>query len=178
MKFWQAIDRIEGGLASVGAGLSLLAMIIITVLSVFGRYVLGQDILPGAYNLIERISFPLIVFWALPAAHREGIFPRLETFVAKLPERWQRVVSAFVLLVEFVIYAVVMWYVLRFTWKSIAIGRTMQIGTDVWPIWPVLVMMPLAFALMLLEMARLVWRDIRGKRADDKGEADYVSSAF
>jgi len=56
------IDRIEGGMASVGAGLCLLAMVLITVISVFGRYVLQQDILPGAYNLVERICFPLIVF--------------------------------------------------------------------------------------------------------------------
>ena len=67
MKFWKNIERIEGGMASVGAGLCLLAMIIITVISVVGRYILQEDILPGAYNLIERVTFPLIVFWAVPS---------------------------------------------------------------------------------------------------------------
>lgn len=179
MKFWKAIDRIEGGLASFGAGLCLLAMILITVISVIGRYVLERDILPGAYNLIERVCFPLIVFWAVPLAHREGIFPRFDMVVNALPATLRRRVSIAVLLVEFAVFAVVMWYVLRFTWKSVEIDRTMQIGTDFWPVWPILVMMPLAFALMMLEMGRLIWRDIRARGAEvERRETDNVSAAF
>lgn len=179
MKFWNAIGRIEGGLASVGAGLCLLAMVLITVISVIGRYVLQQDILPGAYNLIERVCFPLIIFWALPLAHREGIFPRFDMVVNALPATVRRVAEVAVLVVEFVIYAVVMWYVLRFTWNGIEADRTMQIGTDFWPLWPILVMMPLAFALMMLEMARLIWRDVRaGGVALQRRETDNVSAAF
>lgn len=179
MKFWNAIDRIEGGMASIGAGLCLLAMILITVISVVGRYFLQQDILPGAYNLIERVCFPLIVFWALPLAHREGTFPRFDMVVNALPPAVRRPVTVAVLIVEFAIYAVVMWYVLRFTWKSIEVDRTMQIGTDFWPVWPILVMMPVAFALMMLEMGRLVWRDIRSRGVDAQPrETDNVSAAF
>lgn len=179
MKFWKAIDRIEGGMASIGAGLCLMAMIVITVISVVGRYVLEQDILPGAYNLIERICFPLIVFWAAPMAHREGIFPRFDMVVTALPAKLRRFVTVGVLVVEFAVHAVVMWYVLRFTWKGIEIDRTMQIGTDFWPVWPVLVMMPLAFGLMMLEMGRLIWHDIRAQGADPQHrETDNVSAAF
>ena len=84
-----------------------------------------------------------------------------------------------VLVVEFAVHAVVMWYVLRFTWKGIEIDRTMQIGTDFWPVWPVLVMMPLAFGLMMLEMGRLIWHDIRAQGADPQHrETDNVSAAF
>ena len=47
-------------------------------------------------------------------------------------------------------------------------------------IWPVLVMMPLAFALMMLEMCRLVWVELSGTKAADepKAEADCVNPAF
>lgn len=179
MKFWKNIDRLEGGMASVGAGLCLLAMIIITVISVVGRYILQDDILPGSYNLIERVTFPLIVFWAVPLAHREGIFPRFDMVVNSMPTGLRRAVLVFVLVVELLIYAVVMWYVLRFTWQSVEIGRTMQIGTDFWPVWPILLMMPLAFALMMLEMCRLIYRDIRGHGTDAQlRETDNVSAAF
>lgn len=179
MKFWKVVDRFEGGMASVGAGLCLLAMIVITVISVIGRYVLQQDILPGAYNLIERVCFPLIVFWAVPLAHRQGTFPRFDMVVNALPMRLRRNVLVAVLLVEFAIYAFVMWYVLRFTWQSIEADRTMQIGTDFWPVWPILVMMPLAFALMMLEMGRLIWQDIRMSGVDaQRRETDNVSAAF
>ncbi|HEU0203765.1 MAG TPA: TRAP transporter small permease [Burkholderiaceae bacterium] len=162
MKFWDFIDRIEGGLASVGAGLCLFAMMIVTVISVIGRYVLHTDILPGAYNIIERVLFPLIIFWAVPLAHRQGMFPRFETFYESLPAGLRRVVAIVVLGVEVAVYAIVMYYVVRFVLSSIEADRTMQIGTDFWPMWPILVMIPLAFGLMLLEMLRLLWIDVRG----------------
>lgn len=179
MNFWKTIDRIEGGMASIGAGLCLFAMIVITVISVIGRYILQQDILPGAYNLIERVTFPLIVFWAVPLAHREGTFPRFDMVVEALPTKLRSASKIFVLVVELLVYVVVMWYVLRFTWESIAINRTMQIGTDFWPVWPILVMMPLAFGLMMLEMCRLIYLDYRDFGYDaQKRETDNVSAAF
>lgn len=179
MNFWKTLGRIEGGMASIGAGLCLFAMIVITVISVVGRYVLQQDILPGAYNLIERVAFPLIVFWAVPMAHREATFPRFDMVVNALPPVPRRAVHVLVGLVELAVYAVVMWYVLRFTWQGIVDDRTMQIGADFWPIWPVLVMMPLAFFLMMLEMGRLVWRDMRGEREEPPSSGnDNVSAAF
>lgn len=161
MRFWKLIWQFEWGMASIGAGLCLLAMMLMTVISVFGRYVLHVDLIPGAYNIIERILFPLMVFWALPTAHREKTFPRLESFPDSLPPFWQTVVSVFVLVVEIAIYGIVLWFVARFVWGSIQSGRPMQVGTNFWPLWPVLVMMPLAFALMLLEMLRLLVADFR-----------------
>lgn len=178
MKLWNLLGRLEGGMASVGAGLALLTMIIITVLSVVGRYFLQQDIVPGAYNMVERVAFPLIVFWAMPMAYREGTFPRFDMLVNALPAGVRRVVQVVVGMVELLVYAVVMWYVLRFTWQSILDDRTMQIGSDFWPIWPVLVMMPLAFLLMMLEMIRLVWGNMRGKRHEPPSSDNNVSAAF
>lgn len=160
-RFWKAVWHFEWGMAAIGAGLCLLMMMAITVLSVFGRYVLHSDLIPGAYNIVERILFPLMVFWAMPLAHREKLFPRLESFVDSLPNRWRTIISAFVLVTEIVIYAVVFWYVTRFVWASIASNRTMQIGTHTWLLWPIIVMMPLSFALMLLEMLRLLYEDFR-----------------
>ena len=142
-------------MASVGAGLCLLAMLLMTVISVFGRYVLGAELIPGAYNIIERLLFPLLVFWALPLAHREGTFPRLSVVQGALPPRARAAVAAIVLTGEVVVFTLLVWYVARFAWESFLSGRQMQIGTTYWPLFPVLVMVPLAFGLMLAEMVRL-----------------------
>lgn len=155
MRVWTWLGRIEGGMASVGAGLCLLAMLLMTVISVFGRYVLGADLIPGAYNIIERLLFPLLVFWALPLAHREGTFPRLGVVQGALPPRARAAVAAIVLAGEVVVFTLLVWYVARFAWESFLSGRQMQIGTTYWPLFPVLVMVPLAFGLMLAEMVRL-----------------------
>lgn len=161
MRFWRAIWAFEWGLAAIGAGSMLFIMMMVTVISVFGRYFLQMDLIPGAYNIVERILFPLLVFWALPVAHRDGLFPRLEMFADAQPPRRRALVGVVVLAVEIAIYAAFLWYVTRFVWGSIQTNRTMQIGTAFWPLWPILLMMPLAFGLMMLEMARLLYRDAR-----------------
>lgn len=161
MRFWRTIWAFEWGLAAIGAGSMLFLMMMVTVISVAGRYFLQADLIPGAYNIVERIIFPLLVFWSLPIAHREGMFPRLETFADAQPPKRRAVIATLVTAVEIAIYAIFMWYILRFVWTSIQSNRTMQIGTSFWPLWPILVMMPLAFGLMLLEMGRLLYRDVR-----------------
>lgn len=161
MRFWKSLWQFEWALASIGAGLCLVAMMLITVLSVFGRYVLQMDLVPGAYNIVERILFPLLVLWALPIAHREGIFPRLDSIAGSLPSFWSRLISLFVLLVEIAIYVTLLWFVTLFVWQSIKTGRTMQVGAQYLPLWPVIVMMPLSFGLMIVEMVRLLAADAR-----------------
>lgn len=161
MRFWRAIWAFEWGLAAVGAGSMLFIMMMVTVISVAGRYFLQMDLIPGAYNIVERILFPLLVFWALPIAHREGMFPRLETFADAQPPRRRALLGVIVLVVEIAVYAVFFWYIARFVWASVATNRTMQIGSGFLPVWPMMLMMPLAFALMILEMLRLLYRDTR-----------------
>jgi TRAP-type C4-dicarboxylate transport system permease small subunit len=161
MRFWKAVWNFEWGMAAIGAGLCLFAMMMITVISVFGRYFLHADLIPGAYNIVERVVFPLMVFWALPLAHREGMFPRLEGVTDSLSPRLRSTISALVLLVEVIIYAAILWLVVYFVWDSIKVNRPMQLGSSFWPLSPILIMMPIAFGLMLLEMCRLLAADVR-----------------
>jgi TRAP-type C4-dicarboxylate transport system permease small subunit len=161
MRFWKAVWNFEWGMAAIGAGICLFAMMMITVISVFGRYFLHADLIPGAYNIVERVVFPLMVFWALPLAHREGMFPRLEGVTDSLPPRLRSTISALVLLVEVIIYAAILWLVVHFVWDSIKVNRPMQLGSSFWPLSPILIMMPIAFGLMLLEMCRLLAADAR-----------------
>ena len=161
MRIWTWLGRLEGGMASVGAGLCLLAMMTMTVVSVLGRYALGLDLIPGGYNIIERLLFPLLVFWALPLAHREGTFPRLEMLQQALSPQRYAWVQVFVLVVEGIVFSLLLTYVARFAWEGYASGRQMQIGTTYWPLYPVFAMVPLSFGLMLIEMVRLIVGDVR-----------------
>ncbi len=150
------LERFEWGLAAIGGGLCLLAILVVTVVTVYGRYVLETDVIPGGYNMIEGALFPLMVFWGLPLAHREGSFPRLELLQSMAPGIVGRTISALVLFVEALIYAVVLWYAAKFAWLAYDASRQLQIGTGYWPSWPVAIMAPLSFALMLIEIVRLM----------------------
>lgn len=159
--FVRGLAHFEHRLAQYGAGTCLAAMMLVVVVSVLGRYLLAADLIPGAYNIIERVLFPLMVFWAIPIAHREGTFPRLTLLEDRMSPRTRIAVGVLVLGVELIVYAVVFWYVLRFAWAGVAEQRTMRIATETWPLYPILVMVPLSFGLMLLEIARLFLRDAR-----------------
>ena len=160
--FWRGLWAAEYGIAAIGGGLALLMIMIITVLSVAGRYLLHMDLIPGAYNMIERVLFPLMVFWALPLAHREGLFPRLELFMAARMTPLQRtLIAIFVGLVELAVYMVLIYFIWLFVDKAVATNRTVMINIDKWPMWPIAIMMPLAFGLMMIEMVRLIGRDAR-----------------
>lgn len=161
MRIWTLIATFEDRLAAIGAGSALMAMMLVSVIGVLGRYVLQADLIPGAYNMIERVIFPLMVFWALPAAHRQMLFPRLEMLTEALSPRAAAAISCIVLFIEVAIYAVVLWFVAKFVVQAIQTGRTMQVGTNFWPLWPVVVVIPFAFGLMMLEMLRQFWRDAR-----------------
>lgn len=158
---FRALGRFEWGLAALGGGLCLMAILVITVGTVFGRYVLHTDLIPGGYNIIEGALFPLLVFWGLPLAHREGSFPRLEALETLAPGPVGRLLGVLVLIVELGVYAVVTWYCGKFAWAAWETGRQLQIGTGYWQAWPVFMMAPLSFALMLIEVVRLLVRDAR-----------------
>ena len=152
--------RLEWFLAAVGGGICLFAILAITLVTIFGRYVLASDLVPGGYNMIEGALFPLLVFWGLPLALREGSFPRLETLVAAVPGRAGHAVGALVLLVEAAIYAIIVFYTARYAINVVEQNRQIQIGTGLWPAWPVAVMVPASFALMLLVVARRLADDV------------------
>jgi TRAP-type C4-dicarboxylate transport system permease small subunit len=155
------LERFEWVLAAVGGGLCLAAILVITVVTVFGRYVLKADLIPGGYNMIGSALFPLLVFWGLPLAHREGSFPRLEVVDAMFSRNTRLVLGVFVVLAELVVYSVVAWYCARFAWVAWDTGRQLQIGVAYWPAWPIAIMAPISFALLVVESARLITRDAR-----------------
>lgn len=155
--------KLKWGIAALGGGVALLTIMVLTVVTVFGRYVLHADLIPGGYNMIGAVFFPLLVFWGLPLAHAEGSFPRMEVLDALLPERGARIVRLFYLVVECVIYAVVLYYCALFAMKAWDTGKQLQIGTQLWMAAPVYVMAPLAFALILLEVVTQIVRAATGQ---------------
>ena len=160
-KSHDALGKFEWGLAALGGGLCLLAILALTVLTVFGRYVLHTDLIPGAFNMIESVLFPVMVFWGLPLAHREATFPRLEILDPVMKGAVGKLIAGLVLAVEVCVYAIVAYYCARYAIKSYDTARAVQIGTGTWPAWPVAMMAPIAFGLMLVEAVRLCLRDFR-----------------
>lgn len=59
------------------------------------------------------------------------------------------------LVVELAIFLFLFWYLARYAATGLRTGRTMQLGSDFFPVWPFIMMVPLALGLMAIEM---VWQ--------------------
>ncbi|WP_366921721.1 TRAP transporter small permease [Metallumcola ferriviriculae] len=156
-----SLNKIEENMAAFGSGICLMFIMIFTVISVYGRYVMGADLIPGTYNMIERIFFPLLVLWAIPIAHKQGTFPRLDFVTERFPGTIRRPINIIIFGVELLIYVVVTWFTFKYAIEAFRIGQKMNIGTVRWPVYPILAMVPLAMGMMSFEIALLFVKNFK-----------------
>jgi TRAP-type C4-dicarboxylate transport system permease small subunit len=88
--FRQGLEIITRALAFFGGALLVMA-IVITLVSVIGRYGFGQPV-PGDYELIE-ITCAIGVFLFFPYTHAVNGNISAEFFTAGLSARWQRILD-------------------------------------------------------------------------------------
>lgn len=155
------LSKIESRLCMVGSGTCLLLMVFIIISSVLGRYLLHADLIPGSFNIIERVLFPTLVFCAVPITYREEMFPRVTYFRNKFSGRLASIVNWFCLFLEASLYLVIVSYTFRFAWQGVLESRTMQIGSDTWLLWPVLLLVPTIFVLVLLNTLVDIYAKVR-----------------
>jgi TRAP-type C4-dicarboxylate transport system permease small subunit len=150
-------------MASIGAGSCLIAIVIITVVSVGGRYIFSLDSVPGGFNMIESILFPLLVFFGLPLAHKEGTFPKLDILFDKIPLKVSQLLDFLVSLIEALVYLILIWFMLKFSVNSFASGRSVQIGVSYFPVWPIAFISVFSFLVMYFQMIVGVYKIIKNQ---------------
>jgi TRAP-type C4-dicarboxylate transport system permease small subunit len=152
-----AIERFTRWLA-VGGGLLMMVAIVVTLVSVIGRYALGAPV-PGDYELIELIC-AVGIFLFFPYAHATGSNIVVRFFTVHLAQRRRRALD---LVHEFVFTAVAA----LLAWR-LAIGlaekfdtgeSTMLIRVPFW--WPY----SFAVASMILLFVVCVARIVAGIKA-------------
>ena len=105
-RFGQAVLSLSRAWAILG-GLVLVAMLLMTVLSVAMRATLGFPI-PGDYELVE-IGTALAAFAFLPYCHQAGGNVLVDVFTNRAPERFKRGLGALSSLALALIGLVLLW---------------------------------------------------------------------
>jgi TRAP-type C4-dicarboxylate transport system permease small subunit len=105
-RFGQAVLVLSRAWAILG-GLVLVAMLLMTVLSVVMRATLGFPI-PGDYELVE-IGTALAAFAFLPYCHQAGGNVLVDVFTERAPERFKRALGALSSLALALIGLVLLW---------------------------------------------------------------------
>lgn len=160
-----AYGRLLAGLALL-ASLLLAAMMLIICADVLLRNV---ALIPGMRgvewsNEVSEALLYLITLLAAPWLLRQGQHIRVDLLLRALPRRvaWQCEIVADVL--AFGCCVALVWYGARATWASYAAGST-TIKTLITPEWWSLAPLPLAFALLAVEVVFRMQRLLAGERA-------------
>lgn len=150
----------EGILDNIG-GVATFVLMIFVVLQVLGRYIFKTDLIPGLYNIIESYVYTLLIFATLASSYRAGLWPKLEMFVDRMPERRARYVRITCLTIELVLYFAVTFFTLIYAIKMCAEGRQMMAGARNYPLYPMLCIVPVAFTFLCVETFLNLWRVVK-----------------
>lgn len=147
------------------AGLALFAMMLLTVVDVFGRKFVGESLV-GSLELTELAMLALI-FCALPLASLAGEHVVLDMLDSVLPEklqRWQHVVSN---LICTVLMGSVGWFLFERAARTGSMGdETAQLAIPIAPFHNAAAVLVVVTALMHLTLA------LRGRPPDKTPRLD------
>ena len=173
-RFERGFGSFLSGLAWAG-GLLLLAMMLVIV----GDVALRNIAVPGLprglawSNEISELLLYLLTMCVAPWLLRRGMHIRVDVLLQTLPRRLAWSLEWVGDLLAFACCLVMTWYGARAAWASYASGA-LSIKTLVTPEWWSLAPLPVAFALLAIEMLFRIARLHAGPRAP---RHDAVSSA-
>lgn len=153
LAFSAAVDRFSRRLSHAVSWL-LLAMVLIGAFNAAARYAerdLGTRIASNALLELQWYLFSIAFLLGAPYALRSGAHVRVDVLYSGLPARgrhWIDLIGTAVLLVPFCVFSI--WVSLDFVAGSIREGEVSSDPGGL-PRWPLKAVVPLAFALILLQ---------------------------
>ncbi|WP_136637357.1 TRAP transporter small permease [Pseudooceanicola onchidii] len=154
----RGIYRIERFLGVI-SGLSVLALMLLAVVSVSGRNFFNAP-LPGYVDWIQ-IAMPLIAFLGISFAQRDGTHIRMDIVIGRLKGRALWTAELLTTLATLLLIALLIWgswahFGRSFDWNAPNFSRdsTIDIGL---PLWPAKLLVPVAFSVMALRLTLQLW---------------------
>jgi len=157
-KLDRGLFKLETILALVG-GLAAFSLMLLAVVSVSGRNLFNQP-LPGYVDWIEQ-AMPLIAFVGVSYTQRLGGHIRMDILVGRLRGRTLWIAEFTTTLLMLILMILLVWG----TWAHFQ--RAFDFGSPNWsrdssldiglPLWPMKLVVPIAFGVLCLRMALQLW---------------------
>ena len=165
----RALHRAEGWLA-MAAGLAVLGLILLAVVSVGGRNAMNAPV-PGYVDWIEQ-AMPPIAFLGIAYAARSGAHIRMDIVIGRLRGRALWAAEALTTALTLALVLLLIWG----AWTHF--GRSFDADAPMWsrdstmdiglPIWPAKLVVPFALGVLALRLALQLWGYARAfARADE-----------
>ena len=152
--------KVAGAIIS---GLSIFGMMLFIVYDVAGRNFLGGSI-RGGFEIVQNYFMPLAIFPALGYVYASGITPKMDLLMPKMPARAQAAVVYVLLIFEVAIFALLIYFSWDYALTGMERGMTFPAAGSLYPLWPLFFLVPLGFALVVVETLFVLARNILGDR--------------
>ena len=164
-KLDRALFKVESYLA-LGGGLAVFSLMILAVVSVSGRN-LANSPLPGYVDWIEQ-AMPRIAFIGVSYTQRLGGHIRMDLVVGHLRGRAQwiaELVSTFIMLLVMLLLVWGTWahFLRAFDFNAPNWSRDSSLDIGL-PLWPMKLVVPVAFAVLSLRLILQIWGYARAIR--------------
>jgi len=146
------------------SGSAIFIMMVYTSTDVLLRNLFNFSSL-NTYEFSQNYFMPMAVFPALAYAYGNGIMPRIELLITKVKDIYQRIVAVCIYGVEAVLFTLLSFYGLKYTLNSIQEVISFSAGGTNYPVWPVLIFVPVSFLLIAIESVFLLIKNVRNKKA-------------
>ncbi|RKQ35772.1 TRAP transporter small permease [Oceanobacillus halophilus] len=146
------------------SGFAVFIMMFYICLDVLFRNIEGSISL-YAYEITSNYFMPLIVFPAMAFAFEKGMMPRIDFIIGKSKNiKFQLFVSICLIILEIVLMLLLIFYGFQYFLTSVDSGLAFTAGGTNYPLWPVILLVPISFSLVLIEMVFLLIKNIASKK--------------
>lgn len=133
------------------SGVVIFIMMLYTCIEVIFRNISGYSPL-YAYEVSQNYFMPLIVFPALAYSFASGIMPKVEIFTSRFTKSRLRKINIVLLIIEAVLIFLLAYYGWEYLVSAIDKSMAFTAGGKNFPLWPVIVFVPVGFLLVLIHV--------------------------
>lgn len=133
------------------SGSIVFIMMLYTCADVVFRNIQGYSPL-YAYEISQSYFMPLMVFPGLAFAFSVGIMPKIELLLEKFSFKTQKIINIALFVVEVILISMLLVFGFQYMMHAIQTGQSFTAGGTNFPLWPVILFVPLGMFLVLIEV--------------------------
>jgi TRAP-type transport system small permease protein len=148
---------------AVVSGLSIFGMMLFIVYDVAGRNFFGGSI-RGGFEIVQNYFMPTAIFPALGYVYSSGITPKMDLLMPRTPKAVQVGAVYLLLVLELAIFSLLVYFTWGYAVTGMERGMTFPAAGSLYPLWPLLFLVPVGFVLVVVETLFVLARNLLGDR--------------
>lgn len=141
------------------SGLSVLVMMFFIVYDVAVRTLFSSSI-RGGFEIIQNYIMPMVVFPGLAYAYSSGVLPKMDLILDRVGEKTHKAIIFLMLLVELFVLVLIVQFSWAYAMDGLERKMAFPAAGTLYPVYPLFFLIPIAFALIIIENIFIFIRNI------------------